>query len=275
MGAGHPVLCLASRALRRVFHRGSPPGLRRVRRPVLRPHVRRDGRLPPLLLAPHVPDEPRVPVRARLPRADERRRRARSGGPRITATTTSTRTRRRTRTRSATTASGTRTSAGSSRARPRTPTTRRSRDLARYPELRWLNKWHVVAGRRARRRRLWLIARLVGARLGLLRLDARCSGTARSRSTRSRTCSARRRYATTRRQQEQPRPRAHHDGRGLAQQPPLLPALDAPGLLLVGDRHHLLHPARCSRPSASSGTSRRRRSARTSRRTGFPRAAPP
>ena len=36
--------------------------------------------------------------------------------------------------------------------------------------------------------------------------------------------------------------RAPHPGRGLAQQPPLLPVVLPPGLLLVGDRHHLLRP---------------------------------
>jgi hypothetical protein len=42
---------------------------------------------------------------------------------------------------------------------------------------------------------------------------------------------------------QQLRARHHHDGRGLAQQPPPLPGVDAPGLQVVGDRLHLLHPA--------------------------------
>ena len=74
----------------------------------------------------------------------------------------------------------------------------------------------------------------------------RCCGTARSASTRSRTCGA----PPLRR----PRDDSRNNfllalitlGRGLAQQPPPLPALRAPGLLLVGDRHHALraHGAR-------------------------------
>ena len=68
------------------------------------------------------------------------------------------------------------------------------------------------------------------------------TGTAPSRSTRLTHMFGRRRYPT-RRQPQQLDPGARHAGRGLAQQPPPLPELDPPGLLLVGDRHHVLHPA--------------------------------
>ena len=47
-----------------------------------------------------------------------------------------------------------------------------------------------------------------------------------------------------RRLAQQLRPRAAHVRRGLAQQPPPLPGRGAPGLLLVGDRPHLLRAAR-------------------------------
>ena len=43
-----------------------------LRGAVLRPHVRGDRRLPPLLLASHLQDQPCVPVLPRLPRADQR-----------------------------------------------------------------------------------------------------------------------------------------------------------------------------------------------------------
>ena len=96
----------------------------------------------------------------------------------------------------ATTASGTRTSAGSSRARPRTPTEQASRDLARYPELRWLNNVPRRPGRR--RSPSASSSSAAGPRSsGASSSRRRCSGTARSRSTRSRTCSGRRRYTTT------------------------------------------------------------------------------
>src|SRR6266481_4022320 len=45
-----------------------------------------------------------------------------------------------------------------------------------------------------------------------------------------------------RHQQEQLAARVAHARRRLAQQPSSLYGLGAPGLLLVGDRHHLLHP---------------------------------
>ncbi len=69
-------------------------------------------------------------------------------------------------------------------------------------------------------------------------------------STRSPTASGGRRYDTRDDVAQQPVARAAHVRRGLAQQPPPLPGVGAPGLLLVGDRPHLLRPARCSPRSA-------------------------
>src|SRR3954466_7089091 len=46
-------------------------GLGVLRSALLGADVRRDGRLSPLLLAPDLQDEPRLPISARLPRDDE------------------------------------------------------------------------------------------------------------------------------------------------------------------------------------------------------------
>ena len=71
-----------------------------------------------------------------------------------------------------------------------------------------------------------------------------------------------------RRQQEQLAAGADHHGRGLAQQPPLLPEHGEPGLLLVGDRHLATTCSRRCRGSAWSGicASRRATSATPTRR---------
>ncbi len=81
---------------------------------------------------------------------------------------------------------------------------------------------------------------LADAGVGLLRHRRSPATTARTRSTRWRTCSAAAALRDRRRQPQQLAARAHHARRGLAQQPPPLPGLGAPGLLLVGNRHHLL-----------------------------------
>ena len=101
-----------------------------------------------------------------------------------------------------------------------------------------------------------------------------CCGTARSRSTRWRTCSGKRRYATSDDSRNNWLAGAAHHGRGLAQQPPPLPELGQPGLSLVGDRRDLLRPAaaRGARPhlgpapAAARGGRRLARVARLRRR---------
>ncbi len=62
----------SSRRPGRVLERRDASRRRVLRRVVFRAYVRGDGRLPPLLLASHVQDEPRVSVRARIPRTDDR-----------------------------------------------------------------------------------------------------------------------------------------------------------------------------------------------------------
>ena len=84
-----------------------------------------------------------------------------------------------------------------------------------------------------------------------------CSTTAPSRSTRSATCSAAAATRPTDDSRNNWLVALHHAGRGLAQQPPPLPELGQPGLLLVGDRHQLLHPQDAWSASASSGTCRK------------------
>ena len=65
----------------------------------------------------------------------------------------------------------------------------RIKDFAKYPELRWLDRYWMVppvaAGVIA-----FLIGGFFGARLGVRGAARCCAGTARSRSTRSRTCGA-------------------------------------------------------------------------------------
>ena len=116
------------------------------------------------------------------------------------------------------------------------------KDLARYPELVFLNKlWFLPP--------LALGSRRVGD-LGLVGLAHRLLPEHRralARHLHDQLALAHLRHAALRRrrhQHEQLVARDHHDGRRLAQQPPPLHGLDAPGLLLVGVRLHLLHPAR-------------------------------
>ena len=61
----------------------------------------------------------------------------------------------------------------------------------------------------------------------------------------------RRRYDTTDTSRNSARDRAADHGRGLAQQPPLLPGVGPPGLLLVGVRPDLLRPQGAAAGSAS------------------------
>ena len=80
------------RRARRLLHGRHRDRARALRAHLLDPHVRNHRRLPPLLLAQDLQDEPRLPVRARAARNAARRRRARSGGRACTASTTASRT---------------------------------------------------------------------------------------------------------------------------------------------------------------------------------------
>jgi hypothetical protein len=114
------------------------------------------------------------------------------------------------------------------------------RDFNKFPELRFLNKndwippWTVgvacVPHRRLER---------PGVRLPRLHRAAVALHVLRE------LAGPRDGPAPLRHHRHQPELRPHrlpHHGRGLAQQPPLLPVVHPPGLLLVGVRRHLLHP---------------------------------
>ena len=201
--------------------------------PLLRAHVRGDGRLPPLLLAPHVQDVARVAVRARAPRHLEL-----AEGRHLVG-----------------------------RASPRSPP--QVRDLtgdvhsAKIDGFWWSHVGWILSTKyedtdehgvkdfdevpraplarpmvprsavRARRRHV-ARRRLVGAHVGFfVSTTLLWHGTFTINSLTH--VFGKRRYDTTDNSQEPLAPRAHHDGRGLAQQPPLLHELDAPRLLLVGE----------------------------------------
>ena len=149
-------------------------------------------------------------------------------------------------------------------------------DLAKYPELRWLNDHYLRAAGRARR------AALSGRRrdlagVGLLRQhDA-----ALARDVHDQLARARVRQPPLRDHRRQPQQRlagAAHPGRGLAQQPPPLHELGPPGLLLVGDRRQLLRAGGAvvvragvgSAPAAAAGCSHRRRRLREPRSSSAP-----
>ena len=186
----------------------SPFAVGRRRRALRAAHVRDHRLLPPLLLAPRVPDVARGAVRVRACSAPPPCSAARCGGRRTTAITTRTPTDRPTRTRRAqhgflwshmgwflarenfaaepaaacATSRAIRSCAGStaSTSRCRRCSPRRCTALGAWLE------------RRARRS----APAVAAARLGLLHLDRRAATTPPSPSTRSRTRSARRRYAT-------------------------------------------------------------------------------
>ena len=176
-------------------------------------------------------------------------------------------------------ASGGRTSAGSSRARHDETKFERIRDFAQYPELRWLEQ---VAP--ACRRSLLAVGAVPHRRLGRCSCGASscrrcCCGTAPSPSTRCRTCSAR---AATR-----PTDDSRNNwllalitcGEGWHNNHHYYQSTGEPGLLLVGDRHHVLRAQGdvvasawcgiCARRRGTSATptrTRRRCSARPPRR---------
>ena len=161
--------------------RGDAPLLSvRVRRPGLGEDPRARGlrlrapdvgdhrRLPPVLLASVVQDEPRVPVRARVPRNDGDAERSDLVGELASPTSQVLRHARSTRTRRGTAASGTRTSAGSSTGPTIVPTspTSRTSSATRSCASSSAHKWMpivVVRGRVLRDRRRFR------SRLGLRR----------------------------------------------------------------------------------------------------------
>ena len=115
-------------------------------------------------------------------------------------------------------------------------------DFARFPELVWLNRWHVVPPIA-----LALLCLAIGGferpALGLRHLDR----AALARDLLDQLARAPLGYASLRHpghEPQQPAARPAHARRGLAQQPPPLLCVGAPGLLLVGDRRQLLRAAR-------------------------------
>ena len=216
-------------------------------------HVRDHRLLPPLLLPPHVQDLARRAVRVRAVWARRRCSAARSGGRRTTATTMSHSDGRRTCTRRAARLSlvphmGWFLAQGTF-----APDLGRVRDLLRYPELRWLDRFDILvplrlaarpaAARRAARAQ-WPELGTSGGQMLVWGFFISTVACYHGTYTINSLCHVwgRRRYATGDDEPQQLAARAHHARRGLAQQPPPLPGLGAPGLLLVGNRPHLLRP---------------------------------
>jgi 5,10-methylene-tetrahydrofolate dehydrogenase/methenyl tetrahydrofolate cyclohydrolase/dephospho-CoA kinase len=123
-------------------------------------------------------------------------------------------------------------------------------DLAKYPELRWLDRFDSLVpllygvftfGLGAVLGKVAPVPghqRAADADLGLLHLHRHPLPRHLPRELR-RAPGGTAALQDHRREPQQPRGGAPHHGRGLAQQPPPLPRRHAAGLLLVGDRHHL------------------------------------
>ena len=131
------------------------------------------------------------------------------------------------------------------------PDLKRVRDLMNFPELRWLDRFDIIVP---------VLLAVAVFFLGVaLEKWAPGLGTngwqmlvwgffvstvlVLARHVHHQLAVARVRQAALQDRRLQPQqlvPRADHARRRLAQQPPPLPELDAPGLLLVGNRHHLL-----------------------------------
>ena len=165
-------------------------------RALRRAHVRRHRRLPPLLLAPRVQDQPRVPVRARVPRAElGAARRAvvgREASPAPSAL------RHRARRPLAAPARGfvVRASSAGSSPRARMRPTMRTRAGPRAVSRAGVARPPSLSGRRC-----CSASRAgcspAGPAWSSASSGARCcSGTARSASTRSPTCTGSQRYVT-------------------------------------------------------------------------------
>ena len=157
-------------------------GVAPLPRLLLPPHVRGHRRLPPLLQPPHLSALRACPSSSWRFSARRRRRRACCGGPPTTATTTSTPTGRKTSTARCRAGSGGATSAGSSRRTNEETDYSRVPDLAKYPELVWLDR-HALRrdDRSTASRSPWPSDRRVSSTATSSRPS--CSGTAPSRST--------------------------------------------------------------------------------------------
>jgi hypothetical protein len=219
-------------------------GLGRVRvarRRLRGPDVRDHRGLPPLLRTPRVQDQSRVPVHPRAARRSMSSAAARSAvvGHASSPTTTSSATNPRTCTRRGSAASGTRTRVWLLVEPPLgSPTSSKVKDFAEVPgaALASINNDLLIADRLGRRAR----TRIGGSHAlvwGLLRARGRphVAPDVHDQLARARLGRAPlRRPRMTRRNNAAPG--AADARRGLAQQPPPLPALGAPGLLLVGGR---------------------------------------
>ena len=171
------------------------------------------------------------------------------------------------------------------------PDLKRVRDLMSFPELRWLDRFDIIVPVL-----LAVAVFFLGVALEKLAPGLGTNGwqmlvwgffvstvLTLARHLHHQLAVARVRQAALQDRRFEPQqlvPRADHARRGLAQQPPPLPELDAPGLLLVGNRHHLL-PAQGDvvdgdhlGPEAGSGRGARSPSAphRRNSRLSFPRA---
>ena len=218
----------AARGLpRRALGRHERDRDRRRDRALRRAHVRDHGVLPPLLLAPRLPHLARRAVRVRGARRHRPCSAGRCGGPRTTATTTRTPTARddsHSPSQHGFWWSHLRLVPGARELRARAASS--VPDLARYPELRWLDRFDAAVPPRScsRGRSCWLaIRRLARApRVGLLRLDGRCSGTRPSPINSLAHAFGRRRYATRDDSRNNCVLALLTLRRGLAQQPPPL-----------------------------------------------------
>ena len=178
--------------------------------------------------------------------ADLGARRARCGGRRTTGTTTATRTPRTTSTPPVRGFWWSHMGWILCDSYDATPTATRSRTSPSIPELRWLEPRTTGAAVDARPSRASCIGGWSGLRHRVLLVDGRCCGTAtfthQLAGPRVRAAAATPPTDTSR---NSLLARAAHAGRGLAQQPPPLPGVGTPGLLLVGDRRRALRPACC------------------------------
>jgi fatty-acid desaturase len=115
------------------------------------------------------------------------------------------------------------------------------KDFARYPELRWLDRYWVVPPIATA-----IVTYLIGGWFGLTWAFAvsqvLCWHGTFTINSLSHLWGGRR-YQSGDDSRNKPDPGDRHPRRGLAQQPPPLPGGGAPGLLLVGVRRHLLRAA--------------------------------
>ena len=169
-------------------------------------------------------------------------------------------------------ASAGRTSAGSSRPTTRRRSIKRIPDMAKYPELLWLNRWHLVPGI-ALAVVLFLDRRRGAAGVGLLRQHRACWHCTFMINSLTHMFGTRR-YATTDDSRNSLILALLTMGEGWHNNHHYYQSVHAPGLLLVGDRPDLLHAARPAgrrRRVGHQGTARARR--RRARRSAPPRRA--